>query len=443
MQSFASRAGRRPLAVTIAVIAALGACGKEPSAPRLPLPRGLTPDATVGAVYTVTNTNDAGSGSLRWALGFTTGGEIIRFDPALAGQTITVDSTLRIGAPVTIEGPADRGITISAGGKAIVFRTATADTVRVRNLSITGGTSLNGEAGGITGSSVLVVDNSAIYGNRSFGFAALHAQTLVLTNSTVSGNTSTSTAGYPAVTGRTKTLLVNSTIAHNTSGAVGVSENVVFWNSILANNTGANCTSMVGSIARAGLNVSDDGTCGGPTEMFIADPILGELADNGGPSRTHALLPTSPAINAGTSCSVPVDQRYVPRDAFCDIGAFEFTDFTAVTITIDPNATIDLATGSAMITGTVRCSRAEDGLGLFVQVNQTQKVGKTQTVVRGSGGTGVDCATTARPWSVAAAPWGSAFQTGTASVSAHTNDVPVWVTPAHVDRSVKLIRSRR
>jgi hypothetical protein len=63
------------------------------------------------------------------------------------------------------------------------------------------------------------------------------------------------------------------------------------------------------------------------------DPLLGPLADNGGPTLTHALLPGSPAIDGGdaTSC-LSTDQRFLDRPvdgdgdgmAVCDIGAFEF-----------------------------------------------------------------------------------------------------------------------
>ena len=49
---------------------------------------------------------------------------------------------------------------------------------------------------------------------------------------------------------------------------------------------------------------------------------LGELADNGGPTRTHALLPGSPAINKGAGCPAR-DQRGKQRQGKCDIVAFE------------------------------------------------------------------------------------------------------------------------
>ena len=61
---------------------------------------------------------------------------------------------------------------------------------------------------------------------------------------------------------------------------------------------------------------------------ITADPLLGVLKNNGGPTETHAIsVDTSPAVDAGdpSFCPPPAtDQRGVPRDALCDIGAFEF-----------------------------------------------------------------------------------------------------------------------
>ncbi len=59
----------------------------------------------------------------------------------------------------------------------------------------------------------------------------------------------------------------------------------------------------------------------------FTDPKLGPLADNGGPTLTMALLPGSPAIDAGnTSLAPTTDQRGFPRPAglAADIGAFEY-----------------------------------------------------------------------------------------------------------------------
>ena len=74
-------------------------------------------------------------------------------------------------------------------------------------------------------------------------------------------------------------------------------------------------------------------TINGP--FTLADPLLGPLQDNGGPTRTHALLMGSPAIDAGNSggctdnlgAALTSDQRGQPRPLAghgrCDIGAYE------------------------------------------------------------------------------------------------------------------------
>jgi hypothetical protein len=91
----------------------------------------------------------------------------------------------------------------------------------------------------------------------------------------------------------------------------------------------------------------------------------------------------------------------------------------------------------------VKCSRAGDELGVAVELEQDQKAGKTTTVVRGSGGAGITCTTSAQPWSAVVTPTAGAFIAGSASATASTNDVPVWVTPSSVSKVVKLVRPRR
>jgi hypothetical protein len=54
---------------------------------------------------------------------------------------------------------------------------------------------------------------------------------------------------------------------------------------------------------------------------------LDPLADNGGPTLTHALLAGSPAIDAADAAVCPAtDQRGVarPQGSACDVGSFEF-----------------------------------------------------------------------------------------------------------------------
>jgi hypothetical protein len=118
----------------------------------------------------------------------------------------------------------------------------------------------------------------------------------------------------------------NSTIsgnsANNGGGILTSGGTATLKNTIVANNEGGNC---------AGLPVTDDGgnlewpgnDCG---FALSADPLLGPLADNGGPTQTHALQPDSPAIDAAVECPPPAtDQRGVsrPQGDACDIGSFE------------------------------------------------------------------------------------------------------------------------
>src|SRR6476620_4926382 len=114
------RAGHWPLAL---MLLTLGACADEPVAPAASGIRRLSgPNANLGDVITVTTTSGGKDvGSLRWAVAQASGGEIIRFAPAIAGATIVVDSTIPVLYPITIEGPRDRGVTISGGNAWYIF----------------------------------------------------------------------------------------------------------------------------------------------------------------------------------------------------------------------------------------------------------------------------------------------------------------------------------
>jgi hypothetical protein len=81
-------------------------------------------------------------------------------------------------------------------------------------------------------------------------------------------------------------------------------------------------------VVSSGTNLSSDTTCAtwldDTSDKNGVDPLIGDLADNGGPTLTHALLTGSPALGAGTAdATVTVDQRGTTRDATPDIGAYE------------------------------------------------------------------------------------------------------------------------
>ncbi len=99
-------------------------------------------------------------------------------------------------------------------------------------------------------------------------------------------------------------------------------------NSIIANNNGGG-GNFAGAVDALGDNLDDDGTCG---LSITADPKLEPLADNGGDTLTHAILFSSPAMDAVTDCTdiggspvVDLDQRKISRPQIdaCDIGAYE------------------------------------------------------------------------------------------------------------------------
>jgi hypothetical protein len=443
MHAYSQRARLWPLAL---LLAALGACGDEPTMPTLQGAR--APNANiVAAPFTVTNLNDTGIGSLRWNLQFTTGGETIRFDSTLAGQTIALDSALKIKNTVTIEGPAAKGITITTGGKGRMITAVDDALVTLRNLTLTGGdvgTHIGGAASSEGSNASFVVENSAVYGNRAASGSAIWGENVTVVNSTVSGNISSTTnlREYPAVLA-SYVVVSNSTVANNGGAAIGAYKAMSLRNAVVSGNAGNNCEpKFTATITREGANVSDDDTCGGPAEIIIGDPKLGPLANNGGATLTHALLVGSPAINAGSSCSVSVDQRYVPRDALCDLGAFEFTTPTTVTMTIDPTVAVNQSNGWAVVTGTIKCSRNET-FSVAVQLEQQQKTGRTSTMVDAAAIVPVECTTGVRPWSALMVLTSGAFNTGSAQAKAQTVYTPGWVSPSSAAALVKMYWARK
>src|SRR5262249_58992696 len=85
----------------------------------------------------------------------------------------------------------------------------------------------------------------------------------------------------------------------------GASPSLTLLNTIVANNYRGSGTTTADDVSGSvAANYSLIGTTSGATisgdHNLTGDPMLGPLADNGGPTKTMALLPSSPAINAGT-----------------------------------------------------------------------------------------------------------------------------------------------
>jgi hypothetical protein len=126
-------------------------------------------------------------------------------------------------------------------------------------------------------------------------------------------------------------------------GGIFVDSEVTLRNTIVAGNlSGGDCRGRPNS---DGYNLDSDSSCSlsGVGDISGVDPLLGPLQDNGGPTETHALLPGSPAIDAGDdSTCLTADQRGVARPldgdgdgtAVCDIGAYEF-ELPTIMVLID------------------------------------------------------------------------------------------------------------
>ena len=276
-----------------------------------------------------------------------------------------------------------------------------------------------GENGGaifFTGapSTTLTILRSAINGNEAIGGAGIAAREapISLTNTTISGNTARDIGAGIITSGPVR--LLNVTVADNLAtttaptGGSGLDSfgggTFTMSNTLLSNNKveaegksrlencgcqGSDCSALYVS---EGYNLENGDTCNFDTTFKVdqvdTDPLLVALADNGGPTETHAIPHSaieggvdSPAVDAGNNVNCPNnDQRGSIRPADgnrdgtknCDIGAFELFEVTpdlqisnmvapdtvttgnnfTVTVTIT-NGSVDSDSNVALVTDTL------------------------------------------------------------------------------------------
>lgn len=274
---------------------------------------------------TVTSTNHyGGAGGFR----FFTGGESVTAEitdstisgnhaDSAGGGMIGPDRSVLSIARTRIEnnvGANDAGID-EAGGGILGFGTS----VQLVDSSITGNTS-GADGGGI---------------NILFGEYAPQPTRVI--NSTISGNTAREGGGIMADGGNFE--FANSTIAFNTATrrGAGISGTEYTYgirldSTIVANNsTNGTATNLWSfpKIVTGSKNLIPNANSPAdlPGDTLTADPELAPLADNGGPTKTHALAATSPAIDAGSAGGLAYDQRGAfwvrVSGAAADIGAYE------------------------------------------------------------------------------------------------------------------------
>jgi parallel beta-helix repeat protein len=210
----------------------------------------------------------------------------------------------------------------------------------VTNSTISGNSANTGFPGGDSGGGIYgadLVENSTISGNSAATTGGgIYGGVIEIVNSTISGN-SAGTSGGGIYNFPYSLNVANSTITGNSAPSGGGIYNVgslEVSNTILnAGASGENIFNDGGTITSLGYNLSSDdggGYLTGPGDQINTDPLLGPLQDNGGPTFTHALLPGSPAIDAGDPNFHPPpfnDQRGCPFDRVfngrIDIGSFE------------------------------------------------------------------------------------------------------------------------
>ncbi len=217
-------------------------------------------------------------------------------------------------------------------------------TITVTDSTIDGNTA-GGNGGGFTATgSTLTMTGSTVSNNRSGseggGMYVLTLDDTEITNCTISGNGAAVDGGGVAVPFGAQHVVrfINDTIAFNASAtgggifndAPGSTDIVHLGNTIVAKNVATNGPDVFGAawndeghnLFFSLLGSSNLGSA--PGDIVGQDPRLGPLANNGGLTKTHALLKGSPAINAGDdSIAPPTDQRGVkrPQGPHVDIGA--------------------------------------------------------------------------------------------------------------------------
>lgn len=334
------------------------------------------------ATYTVTNTLDAGTGSLRDALSTVNagaGGDTIVFSGVTG--TITLSSGLNINESVTIDGPGANLLTISGNDTVRVFNIANGTTVTVSGLTVAHGFSNQG--GGILSTGTLTVNNCVFANNAAnsggqsnIGGAINNSNTtniLTVTNSTFLNNKGTGAAAQGGAIYSTGPAVVdNSTFFGNSAaargGAIGTSiRALTVKNSTIVGNSATDEAGISGTSSMAVSNSVVAGNTGGDcpkcstTNNLIGGgtPALGPLQNNGGPTPT--MLPLSSGtgiIGAGLNSTLATDQRGFarPTSGVSDLGAVQTYNLVVTT-------TNDSTDSGTTCTGGDTCS-LRDAIGL-------------------------------------------------------------------------------
>lgn len=307
---------------------------------------------------------------------------------------------------ITLQGGNGGGAVRNGYGGAIL---AEGGSFTLSNSEVIGNTASSFDGGGVYFSGgTHRINNSTFSANTAANCGGFinESGTLSVVNSTISGNTAASVGGgfchYNAATGGT--TLRNVTITNNFASAGGGIHNfgtLNFGNTIVAGNTATSGSYpeiefASGTITSAGGNlVGDSAGDSANTRTAIAyqstdirdvNPQLGALQFGAGSTRTHALLPGSPAIDTGINAlardpfnntALIYDQRSSPfqriRNGTVDIGAYEFKLPSTFTV----NDTGDAGDAN---TADEICATATGVCTLRAAVQQANALGENDTI---------------------------------------------------------------
>ena len=348
-------------------------------------------------------------------------------------KNLTLEGGYASGSWVTPD-PVTHPTTLDANHQArVVLIQSQSGSVTLRYLNIVNGSVNSGQGGGIDnwgnnltleystvrdcsagqgagiyngGSANLTIRRSLIASNTASaqggGIYSMSSASLSISNSTLANNTAGAKGGaiwdYTPGTLAQSTLVGNSATAgaalHLEGSAIG-SATLTVKGTILANNTGGNCEAERTTAVDGGYNLDDGSSCGFTSAGTLhANPQLGSLADNGGPTLTFEPALGSPVINAGDPAYVSpagdTDQRGEARviGGRIDIGAVEnqigceAKAGETIFATADASA-VQQAIDAAMPGATVKVAGFCKGVSTIEGTVQTVKIAKNLTLEGG------------------------------------------------------------
>ncbi|MEZ5427001.1 MAG: choice-of-anchor Q domain-containing protein [Pyrinomonadaceae bacterium] len=385
---------------------------------------------------------DATECTLREAITAASSFDLINFSPLFdTPQTINLQTALpNITSNIMIQGKGANLLTVRRDYNAATnFRIFSipggVSNVAISGMTITGG-NMGGDGGGISSLSNLTLTGVHITGNtaQSGGGVSLKSADGVFTNCTFSANTAVNTGGggggifYQgdgghnlrlanstisgnsnpnrgggiqniSFSGNSRLEVINSTIINNTStngGGIdtitvnsGSTATTTLRNTIISANSANNLAIInfggTATVTTNGFNLSDNYNgvfTPAATDLTNANPRLGPLSLGGGTTPTHALLASSPALDAGDASGYTTDQRGVSRvfGTSADIGAVEMRPIIVFSNSNSGSGTLRDAINTANFDPDLSDILFSDSLGTILVLSQLPNITSSVTL---------------------------------------------------------------